>query len=680
MDDDNWILAIAAPDQSEPPRYRWRHRTLDDILSEPRDKQPDWPKALGSEPQIVSVNAAIALARLGEDHPEEVLLDAVRSTELKLPVRRAAAEALSEVHSPAAIAALRELIDKYGQFTGEARSRYAPELHAELLRSLARQETVGNDPRIFAALKSPAPAVKREALEAMSNRPGMSADDIPPLALDLSTDADSQVRIAALRLLAAKKHPQATEKVLRGLADYEMAVRLAAIELLGEIGNDEAHERLKHLAADHAETTRVAAVNALTKLKDRDAVEDAAGDSSWRVRRAVASSLVEHADRRSINLAKQFLGDPSLEVQREAVRSAAKWPVEKAGGLLLAAIESSSYQTRKDAATQLADRWPEAAGFPIDAPAPRRAELLADLQTKWDKQFGNVDQTAIAAAVPNSMGEIPAEVQADIAQKIETLEHGDLTARRLALAALAKQAGASKIVLPEADLKRIANALTAEGDPVMWQHACKLIEQDPREPAALLAATALSHPSSEVRRRACGYFATYPDVAQTESLLVALGDDNISVLHAALQALAEAKPPADVSSVEHLLSHSDHSLHLDAAITLARWNTESGRAALERLSSDDDLQLRRKTAQAIGKLGDAALIPTLIEMLDDQQDIRRAALISLHSITGQKTPTESGSGVKPASYAAASDSDTSLTLSEQAQRWKEWYQRQDSHR
>src|SRR5262249_9724450 len=159
-------------------------------------------------------------------------------------------------------------------------------------------------------------------------------------------------------------------------------------------------------------------------------------DKSWRVRRVVASSLAKYPDRRSLNLAKQFLGDASLEVQREAVRSAAKWPLEKSGALLLSAIESPSYQTRKDAATFLADCWPEAAGLPIDAPAPRRAELVAQMQDKWDRQFGNLDHAAIRSVISSNADEISAEALEDIKKRIDIIEHGQSAARRQALAAL----------------------------------------------------------------------------------------------------------------------------------------------------------------------------------------------------------------------------------------------------
>ncbi|HEY2883146.1 MAG TPA: HEAT repeat domain-containing protein [Pirellulales bacterium] len=742
--DENWVLAIALPDAETPPPHRWRHGSLEEILDRPADKQPDWNAALKSDRQMVAVNAAIALSRLGQGHPEEELATAVRAPDLKLPIRRAAAEALGDVHTEPAQKTLRELIDQYGRFTGEYRSRYVPELHAELIGALAHQPGGAADRRITDALKSPAGIVKREALTDLASVPANQATDqaaeLPPLAIDLTTDADSLVRIAALRLLVARHHPQAADKTMRAVSDYNMPVRMAAIELLGEIGDEQGHSQLQHLAADHAELVRVAAVKALAKLDDRESVETAATDASWRVRRAVAVSLARHPDRRGATLARQFLTDASVEVQREVVHMTTKWPVAQAGPILLAGMESPNYETRKDSATLLADRWPAAAGFPIDAPAPRRAELTAQLQTQWTATYGNIDQAAIAAKSHAGSAPVSAEQKQAVAQAIGVLlsqrtnaadqaaavtqlsELGDAlvpilellveehprplpvqiyrdvlprcgkefdlvnqlaepnqTSRRSAIAGLAKLSQEKNLSI--LSLTRIAELLTAENDPVVWMSAFKLIEHDPREPAQLLAAAAMTHPASDVRRRACAYFTAYPDSHRTELLAGALSDSNVSVLHAVCIALAEFPPLADTAPVERLLAAPDHFLRIDAAMALARWNLESGRAALERLAEDDDPQVRRTTAQVIGKLNDSAMLPTLVKLLDDQQDIRRASLLSLKSITGSENPpgdNSSAGGIQQASLNAtagsnAAGSDGSTTLADQARRWKEWF-------
>jgi HEAT repeat protein len=735
--DDNWVLAVSQPGDSEPPRYRWRHRILDDLLSGPRDKQPDWQTALESDKQMVRINAAVALARLGEGDPTEILTATVRGADLKLPVRRAAAEALGDVHSKLAIAAVEELLNQYGKFTGEARSRYVPELHAELLHAMSRQPATEKlHSTLAAALKSPAAPVKREALEDLALISKSDRTPLPPLALDLASDGDSQVRIAALKLVVARKHEQAEEKLLRALSDYEITVRTSAIELLGEVGGKDASSKLKKLANDSSELIRVAAIGALYRSGDRDSVDAAAKDQSWRVRRKVARACGKFPDRRSMNLARQLLTDPSLEVQRDVVDMTKDWPTEQAGELLLAAMESSSYQTRKDAATLLADRWPKSAGFPIDAPAPRRAELLAELQTNWAAEFGNLDKSALAAATNTTAGKFSAEQLQEVSRSIDTLANlhaaageqnaaieslarlgtdlppildalvaqdsrslparvyaeilprcapefeelrrfneGNQAQRRQSIAALARLTETK--VLPGIAVARLEELLATEADPVVWMPAFKVIERDTREAATLIAVTGVNHPAPEIRRRACEYFAAYPDPNRATLLLKLLDDTNISVLHAAIQALSQIPSVERISPVEVLLAHTDHSIRLDAATCLTRWKCSSGPAALERLAADEDPSLRRKTALAISKTDEPQLTGVLVKLLDDQQDVRRAALVALRTLTGSETPP-AANGVQPAAFSATTDGGPlDSTLGEQAEQWKQWYRRSE---
>jgi len=62
-----------------------------------------------------------------------------------------------------------------------------------------------------------------------------------------------------------------------------------------------------------------------------------------------------------------------------------------------------------------------------------------------------------------------------------------------------------------------------------------------------------------------------------------------------------------------------------AAISLARLHVPSGVAALERLALDPDLDVRRRTALAIGELGDPALLPSLVPLLDETPATASAA-------------------------------------------------------
>ena len=268
---------------------------------------------------------------------------------------------------------------------------------------------------------------------------------------------------------------------------------------------------------------------------------------------------------------------------------------------------------------------------------------------------------------------------------VDQLTNPDLMVRRAALSELGKLSQEKTVSL--AAIIRVQELLTAEKDPIIWIAAFKLIDHDPRPPAELLATAGLSHPASEVRRRACAYFGDYPDPEKTNALIATLSDENLSVLHAAAQALGEFAPPADPAKLENLLAAADHSVRLDAAVSLAKWNLASGTDALERLASDDDPVVRRKTAQAIGKLGNTALLPVLIRQLDNAQDIRRAALISLKALTGSDNPPSTDDAVHPASFdssipstdtqSVAPTDTASATLVLQANRWKHWYANQN---
>ena len=113
-------------------------------------------------------------------------------------------------------------------------------------------------------------------------------------------------------------------------------------------------------------------------------------------------------------------------MQLETVRTLKSWPLEQAGPLLLTALEGPTYQTRKDAASQLGDRWPPATGFPIDAPTDRRAQLVSQLQSQWTSQFGNIDQAALAAAAQRP-SEISLARRRQVSRWIEDLSNPNST-------------------------------------------------------------------------------------------------------------------------------------------------------------------------------------------------------------------------------------------------------------
>ncbi len=169
---------------------------------------------------------------------------------------------------------------------------------------------------------------------------------------------------------------------------------------LGQLGGEEAQTQLKRMLVREQEVVRAAVVGALAQVGDDVSVFASADDASWHVRRAVAAALAQHFDQRGSLVAGRLMADKSGEVRRQLVATLESWPLERSGPLLLAAMDAAPYQTRKDAAVQLAKRWPTAGEFSADAPVERRGEILNKLRTLWTEQFGSIDRDALAAALP----------------------------------------------------------------------------------------------------------------------------------------------------------------------------------------------------------------------------------------------------------------------------------------
>jgi len=369
----------SAPSGEAPGDYRWRHVGVEEILGRPVERRPDLRAALSSSRRVVASNAAIALARLDDAAAVPVLTAAVHSTELNLPGRRAAAEALGDLTTPAAQQALAELLDEYGRF-GPGVQTYLPELHAELLRSLARQAVPGTEERFAQAMKSASAEVRIVALAGVAEMPGVA---LPPAAHDLRFDPDRRVRQVALFALAQSGSAEAAATIAAGLRDHEMSVQIASIRALGQLGGEASRVPLEEqLGAQRPELIRIAAAEALVVMQSESSVRLAAADKSWRVRAAVARGLGRFRGPQASALAARLLTDQSPMVQNAAVDAIAAWPFEEAAPLWLLAVKRPGYAVRKAALSHLGERWPEATSFPIDAPVDQQGDALAAIERR----------------------------------------------------------------------------------------------------------------------------------------------------------------------------------------------------------------------------------------------------------------------------------------------------------
>jgi HEAT repeat protein len=720
---DGWVRTIRPATEARGskhlPSHRWHYPDLEDLLSRPAGRRPDFRAALDAEDPIVVANAAIALSRLGAGMGSEALVAAARAPKLIMPMRCAAIEALGELRDPAPVDMLRELLDQYQRPGEDGRSHFSPELCVEALHALGRHVEPADDPRFTKALRSSDPSVRLAAVTLWG-----SGEDrpLPVEVADLRADSDPRVRASALRVLGRSRHPNAQAYLAAGLRDYDAGVRLAAVEALGALGGAQARATLVELLDSQGETIRAAVVAALATLGDEQAMTKAAGDPSWRVRAAVAENLSRYPNRTGAALAQQLLEDPSAEVQHRVIAAVEPWPLQRAGPILLAGMQHSGYWIRQTAARQLLRCWPPAEEFPIEGPADRRAEVLARLEDRFRQQFGflyrdtgaAVDQAAeapprpvaqqrvararqllrpladprasasarreaiealaqfgpdvsevLGQAVADRGEALPEAVYREVLPKhepvfaaLEALDCSDVQARRRAAAEIERLA--TERPLGTLALARLAQLVLPESDLLVWQSVLQAVAAEPSEPAARLAYAAIGHHAPEVRRRACEHLAAHPDPEHAAVLLPVLEDSSPSVVEAAVRALAAGGRLDDTRPLRRLLRDGNDELQIEAAVALARLRDSTGPSAVERLAYSPNAKVRQRAAEAMGELADPEFVPVLVGMLDDRQSVCRAALESLPKAAGRDVTKD---GPTPPA-----------NTSQRIDRWKRWFQ------
>jgi HEAT repeat protein len=617
----------------------WRHEGLEGVVSR-EDARSRLRAALRSENAIVAANAAIGLASYGDVNMLPRLIEAARTTTFKLSLRGAAIEAIGRLDTPAADDAIEELIGEVGRFNGIAKARYVPELHADLIRAVARRSSGSHEKSLKDALTSPAAAVRLQAAQAYQNRDG----PCPAELIDLTADQAASVRAAALRSLVHARHEEAQNCVERALADHDLSVRLCAVESLGVLSAPENGVRLHELCESSSEVIRAAAVGALGRSGDLQSVERAASDKSWRVRRAVAECVQIFPATRRDPIARRLLNDPNLEVQRSMVASLAHWPINEAVPLLLLALDGpAAAATRHDAATQLRSRWAAAESLPPHAPPQRLADEASRLRQIWERESARYSHGQ-PDGFESDGAPRPAETEVD-AQALERLKDRSVQERRAAIRALLNTHGDK--LLPADVLARIAECMERELDGLVWADVLTVIANDGRQGAFELAAASASHPNSEVRRRACHYFGQHPTPRAAEVLLNSLSDNDATVIREAVRALGHQPEIADLAPLEKLLTSPDETLRIDAAEALARLGSQPGMSALLRTTYHHDATLRRQAAAALGgvfagpqraEFSAAQLQEATVELqrlLNDRGEVRRAAQASLDQIAAQ---------------------------------------------
>lgn len=695
----------------QPGQYRWRNEAVDALCQD--SAEPDLADALKSENTIAKANAVIVAARRGDDGALPELAKVIADSNLDTNQRCAAIETLSSFDSRAALL-IADLLNQ-----SASADQWQPALEAELLSSAGMCQVAVASARLESALRNPAPEVRIAALDYHAAR----RVPLDQRGLDLRTDPDPRVRLQWIDTVASVGGDTAASELGKCLRFADLPLRLAAIHALGKVSGDEARSLLHAQLQDPGELIRAAATESLAEQGDESAILDAAVDPSWRVRKIAAQSLARFPTRQGVGAAEQLLTDQSPDVEVAVVESLAAWPLARSGPLLLKACGQPALTTRQRAADHLARQWPRAGEFTATAPPERRAALLAELQEAWNSEFGIVDRSQLSEAASAGVNLVALAPRLDeirvlvseiatqrstevkrrqlarlrsydrellpalehlavneqlhlvdeiyrevlpaldpVFRQLAALESSDLQARREAASRLSALA-AHEPLRPLAYL-RLAQRMPREDDTLVWLSIWHIVERDAREPAVRIAYAALDHRDVEVRRRACEYLGQFPAPKHGEVLARALSDHSANVARAAAVALGRCGPLDDTLALQQALAARDPELRFLAAISLAQLGFTEGYAALERITYEGDIERRRAAAVAMGNLRDQRFVPALIRLLDDRDNVRRAAVDSLVRIIGPEVSQPPGESV--------------LSLPEQAQRWKAWWDQQQA--
>jgi HEAT repeat protein len=407
--------------------WRWRHRGIEEILMLPPEYQPDYQRLLRHENAIVRANAAIILARSGEEQTGETLANGIHDVSLSLPMRCAAAEALGTLKTTAT-ETLVQLSDVYAEYTDEKGRRKpgVPLLSIELLYAIAAKKPVSQEPCFVRPLESRDPKVRLAAISvwrdhapnfdatamrfdatANEQQPQRPATTLPAAALPETTpspttlssatttlspaqqtettlpdcipkfcgDPNTAIQEAAMLTVAAWRSPEALPCLDLGLRSPMVSVRLAAVRGLGMLRTAEAVALLQPLLQDQSPAIRAETVRAFRQAGLREHALAVQDDAAWEVRKAVAESLAEIENAQTIAVARKYLNDVSPAVQAAMLESLRQWRRETSAPLFLEAMDSNILNTRRLAAELLTEYWRPAAAFaPNDRTQTREAK------------------------------------------------------------------------------------------------------------------------------------------------------------------------------------------------------------------------------------------------------------------------------------------------------------------
>jgi len=554
--------------------------------------------------------------------------------------------------------------------------------------------------------------------------------DWPPNLLNLRNDPDYRLRIKIGQLAAVTRHAAAPQLLKEQLVDGEAAVRLEALVSLGRLGTAEAREELQIQGKKNEELMRVSAIRGLAFYGPEE-LRAFSGDSSPLVRQELAAQLASFQDYESAIQLRKLLVDQNPQVQLEVVKGVVHWPDRPAVSLLIYALQESSSKTRQSALSGLETRFGAPLLFPVHGTREERLREAEKLARSWP---GGIDlDLNLRVGAKNETSETEQLRIADLLQDLRSLAvlepedpRGASIQRRLmnlrpsdvnwleqylneappnqkqwllndvlpklnrmhqALAdmerpdVLTRRRGAEHLVMEAnsrplggLELSRLEQILAREQDAIVWRFAMTALEKDVSLQGVRIAQMAVNHTWPDIRILGCQQIGQQGGQEQALWLLPLLGDSNVQVQAAAVDAamrcgnpiILDGVPGQGSGGVRSLLTTNHPPLRVKVCACLCRFGDQQGVNELLRLARDGDWNIRYQAIEAMGMSGQTRFVESLVQLgwTEKQPSVQRVLLQSLE----QLVPPSQRPG----------ELQGNLTTDRQLEAWVGWWNRRQA--
>jgi HEAT repeat protein len=583
----------------------------------------------------VRIGAVDALSRIGAEAAAAVppLLDLLKSED-HLGLQRFIAEALGQI-GPAAVQALA---DAFLTASPDIRARLAQALG--VVGAAARAAV----PTLQQAIRHDDFLVRRAALWALG-RIAPSEADAPTLLADVVEaveDADPTVREQAALTLGrlGPQTLQALPQLLEGLRSPDAARRQTAALAVGEVFSGGG----KRAAAGDARRIALAALTAVVR-------EDASVAVRGQALRALAA-VAPDAGADDLPASVQGLEDADWFVQARAVDvlTGVGAPAEP---LLRSALRKSNPLVRRAAlaalmrlepadlvellSAHLTDKdWQVAqiAAEGLAAAGERAWPAVAALDQALSSPLNVVREAALKALQPldpDGKGIIPG--------LIEALKTRSRPAQAWAAEQLGKykEKAAAATPLLIGLMRRWRGGVSSKASAAIREIGAGAVPH-------LIAA--ITQPDEEARKHAFNalssiHYPTYSALQPFRQQLAAPPPDVLAKISESLAAFAGGTPSNLQNLRTRLKDRGNWRTRYDAAIGLGKMGKDAAPAVQDLVTAlrDSDSDVREKSAEALGLIGDASAAPALVDKLNDANEkVRLAAMLSLGRL-GQSAPT-----------------------------------------